>query len=238
MTTVFRLSFRERVRVLSGPLSLRERVRVRATGGRNRRFLRLVRTLAVQALTPGPSPNGRGENLFGQSHRAVPVEVFAEREDRHVVNLAQPGEEVGLGERGNHLLRTGYGGGGGRRLAVAQPHAQARVDQQQHPRVPHHFALGAPMRLEEEDQQAEERRGPQGRQQPAQQRVQLHRVATIEVADKQHHHQARRDRQNPIGVRLDASPVERRARKAVGQQRQRAMHHAAPPCARPRRSAG
>ena len=69
----------------------------------------------------------------------------------------------------------------------------------------------SPMRLQKEDQQTKESRRPQGRQQPAQRRVQLRGVAPIEVTDEQQNHQARRDGQNPIGVRLDASPVESRA---------------------------
>ena len=52
--------------------------------------------------------------------------------------------------------------------------------------------------------------------QPAEPRAQLDGVAAIQIADEQQNGDARRDRQNPIGVRLDPSPLERRVRDAVG----------------------
>ncbi len=85
------------------------------------------------------------------------------------------------------------------------------------------------MRLEIQDEQTEEGGHPQRGQQPAPTGFQLDRIAAIHVADEQQNRHADDDRQNPIGVRLDASPFERGVDGVGGPQRRESVHHAAPP---------
>ena len=81
----------------------------------------ICRRLSPSAIGDCPSAVECRAGNFAERHHAVPLQVFAELEHRHVVRFAKPGEEIGLLEcRGNllfaaRLRRRRFRGVAGRR---------------------------------------------------------------------------------------------------------------------------
>ena len=91
-----------------------------------------------------------------------------------------------------------------------------------------------PLRLEEEKQQPEEGRRPQQREEPSPKPRQFGGVAAVHRPHEQQDDQADAERQDPVGVVLDAAQLEFAVQRALGQEQRRRRKSWAPPATRAR----
>ena len=168
---------------------------------------------------------GRRGRPFVQDKHSVALQVFIKLVDGNVVNLAQPAEEIRVVKRLGHLARAAFAGP----VGIGKSHAQAGIYED-------HRAASFALRLAR-SASAAANRGPAGRgtptaacgQQPAPRASQLGRVAPVHLPHHGEDGQEHGDGDDPIGVRLDARPFERGARRQRRKQEERGDVHGPPP---------